>query len=153
MAVSIAGLTNTHFSGLAADRLDHSKAIHEKSVTIFINGTVAADSIDMFTANGTGVLRKFKAAITTTIATGSDRTVTVDLHLGNAGSAFATVLSSTIGFTNGTVLRTPANGAFSNSAFVANDILRCVITVAGTLLAQAVDMVVTLIYSENPTTT
>lgn len=152
MALTMSGLTNTHFSNLSADRLDHSKVLHEKTVTYFVNGTVAADSIDLFIASGSGTLRKFKAAITTTIATGADRTVTVDLHLGNAASAFATVLSSTIGFTNGSALRTPANGAFSNSSFAAEDILRAVITVAGAAGNQAVDLAITLIWSENPTT-
>ena len=69
MDLTVSGLTNTSFSDQAADRLDHSKKIHEKTSTIFINGTVVADSIDMMIANVNGVLRKFMACITTTIAT------------------------------------------------------------------------------------
>ena len=160
MDLTVSGLTNTSFSDQAADRLDHSKKIHEKTSTIFINGTVVADSIDMMIANVNGVLRKFMACITTTIATGADRTITVDLQLGNTGNTFATVLgpaaadADKINFTNTSVLRTfVANDAvFAITSFSENDILRCVITVAGAAGAQAVDMVVTLIYSENPTT-
>jgi hypothetical protein len=152
MSLTIAGLTNTQFSAAAADRLEHHKVIHEKSVEYTQTGTVAAETYDLHIANGSGTLRKFEAAITETIATGADRTVTVDLHLGNTGSAFATVLSSTIGFTNGSTLRTPVAGAFSNSAIADGDILRVVVTVAGAAGNQAVRLQVTLTYSENPTT-
>lgn len=153
MATFVTGLTDTSISDQAADRIQHHKLFHEKSISReqVPSTAVVAYTGDIHIAQGSGTLRKFTAAITGTIATGADRTVTIDLHKGNTANAFATVLATTIGFTNGSSLRTPVNGAFSNSSYSAGDILRFVITVAGAAGNQALGLVVTLILSENPT--
>lgn len=83
-------------------------------------------------------------AIITTQATGADRTVTVDLQKSNAGGAFATILSSTVGITNATVIRTPVAGTITTPDTVDGDILRLVVTVAGSASAQAEGLAVTV---------
>lgn len=112
--------------------------------------SVTALTTDAHIVRGTaGLLVGFQGAICGAIATGADRTVTVDLQKSTGAGAFATVLSGTIGFTNASVLRTPVSGVISSSALVAGDILRVIVTVAGSASAQATGLVVTLTYAES----
>ena len=90
------------------------------------------------------------AAINGAIATGADRTVTVDLQKSTAGGAFSTVLSSTIGFTNASVLRTPVSGTINSPAYSALDEFRVVVSVAGSASAQATGLIVRAVFSEMP---
>jgi hypothetical protein len=90
------------------------------------------------------------SAVIAVQATGADRTVHVDLQKSTAGGAFATVLSSTIGFTNTSVIRIPVDAVIGTVALVAGDILRLVVTVAGAAGAQAQGLLVTLVWDEDP---
>lgn len=114
----------------------------------------AATTVTALTVEGpiilgaTGGLIKMSASINGAIATGGDRTVTVDLHKSTGAGAFATVLSSTIVFTNATVLRTATAAVISSASLVAGDILRVIVTVAGAAGAQATGLNVSLAYYE-----
>lgn len=87
---------------------------------------------------------------TSTIATGADRTVNVDLQKSTAGGAFATVLSATAELDNGSTVRTVYSGTISAAPFVAGDIFQIVTTVAGSADNQAQGLQVTITLDENP---
>ena len=90
-------------------------------------------------------------AIITTVASGADRTVTVDLQKSTGGGAFATILTSTVDITNATVIRTPVAGTISGSgSLVDGDILQLVVTVAGAAGAQAEGLLVTTTLRAQP---
>lgn len=89
-------------------------------------------------------------AVTTTVATGGDRTVTIDLQKSTAGGAFATVLSAVVTLNNSSVVRTVYSGVISSAAFVAGDIFQIVTAVAGAAGAQAAGLQVTVTLREDP---
>jgi phosphoribosylpyrophosphate synthetase len=151
MAATLTGFGNANISAATADQISHHKVKHEKSFVTSINGTISATTTYVRCCNATGTLLKFSAAITETIATGADRTVTVDLHKSTGAGAFATVLSSTIGFTSSSVLLTKSNAGFSDTAILSGDILKVVVTVAGGAGNQALGLVTELILYEAPT--
>lgn len=91
-----------------------------------------------------------EATITETIATGADRTVTIDLQKSTGAAAFATILSASIVFTNLSTLRTLTTGTIANGALVDGDHLRLVVTVAGAAGAQALGLLVTVTLREDP---
>lgn len=88
-------------------------------------------------------------AIVDTIATGADRTVTIDLQKSTGAGAFATILAATIVFNNVSTARTVSNGAFSSTTLVAGDILKLTVTVAGAAGAQALGLLVTVELDED----
>jgi hypothetical protein len=111
--------------------------------------TIAATTRSVHIVRGTvGTLVAFKAAITGAIATGSDRTVTVDLQKSTGGGAFATVLSAPITFTHSSTLLTVSSATISTAPTAANDILAVVITVAGSASAQATGLHATATFEE-----
>lgn len=113
-------------------------------------GTVAAFAgVYLRTCRGTGQIVAIEASLMETIPSG-DRTVTIDLQLGNAGSAFATVLSAPIVLDNANALRTPEVGAISSAATADNDTLRLVITIAGSSGTNPAGLGVTVTYREAP---
>ena len=114
--------------------------------------SVTALTKDVYVVKGAnGTLLGFTAAITGTIATGADRTVTVDLQKSTGAGAFATVLSATIQFNNVSVLRTASSGTFSSTSLVAGDLLRVVVTVAGAAGNQALGLVCSIQLREETT--
>jgi hypothetical protein len=107
-------------------------------------GAIVAASPELFIARAVGGLISIEAAITGTIATGADRTVTIDLHKSTGAAAFATVLSGTIVLDNTSVLRTLEAGTISDDDFVDGDLYRLVVTVAGAAGNQALGLIVTV---------
>jgi len=133
--------------------IEAKKIIRHQSIGVELYGpavAVAALTKDLLIIRGaTGTLMGVEAAICGTIATGADRTVTVDLHKSTAAGAFATVVSGgTIGFTNASVLRTATAGVLSSSALVDGDILRAIVTVAGAAGNQAIGLILTVTWEE-----
>jgi hypothetical protein len=114
---------------------------------------VVAATVDLHRVRGaTGLALDLNAVITGTIATGADRTVTVDLQKSTGAGAFATVLTSTAVLNNTSTLRT-AVAAVLNAALtslVVGDLLRLVVTVAGAAGAQALGLLVTVTIQEDP---
>jgi hypothetical protein len=150
--IPTAGLGDAHMS--ANSPLSPSKVQHQFPVAVELfpaATTVTALTKDFYIGYGsTGTIVAFTAAINGAIATGADRTVTVDLQKSTSGGAFATVLSSTIGFTNASVLRTPVSGTINSPAYSALDEFRVVVSVAGSASAQATGLIVRAVFSEMP---
>ncbi len=132
--------------------IEASKFVRHQSMDVELFGpatTVTALTKDVHIVRGAnGTLVGLQATINGTIATGADRTVTVDLQKSTGAGAFATVCSSTIGFTNASALRTAGSAVFSSTALVAGDMLRIIVTVAGSASAQALGLFATLTYEE-----
>lgn len=113
-------------------------------------GTVGNTTQYLHTVIGaTGVVRKFSAMITETVATGADRTVTIDLQKSSGGGAFATILSGTIGFTNGSTALIASNATISSGALAAGDVLKTTVVVAGSAGAQALGLLIDLRVGED----
>lgn len=144
------GITNSMISTSAA--VDASKIVSAKAASYQL--FAAASTVTALTVEGpiimgaTGGMIKFYATINGTIATGGDRTVTVDLQRSTSGGTFSTMLSSTIGFTSASALRTPAAAVFSTTALAVGDQLRIVVTVAGAAGNQALGLSCSLSYYE-----
>lgn len=146
-----ATITNAMISGSAA--IAASKIVHKYVFPVYqYTGTaVVAQTNDIHIVSGaTGVIESAEAVITGAIATGGDRTVTVDIHKSTGAGAFSTICSATIGFTNASVLRTIAAAAFSSTSLVDGDIIRVVTTVAGAAGNQAQGLLVTVKLREDP---
>jgi hypothetical protein len=101
-------------------------------------------------AQAAGSIRNMQAAILGAIATGADRTVTVDLLRSTGGAAFATVLSAPIVFTNTSVLRALSTAVISAASYLANDFLLLNVVVAGAAGAQAQGLACQVRVAENP---
>ena len=111
--------------------------------------TVAAiASKYVFTAPAAGTLRSAQAVVSGAIATGSDRTITLDLQKSTGGGGFATVLSVTFGFTHSSTLLVPVAGTIASPNYVAGDSFQWVVSVAGSAGAQATGLGVTLAVQE-----
>jgi len=133
-------------AAIQASKLVH---VHRKTVGIPTTTTVTATDYPFMIARGAGELIGFEAAITGTIATGADRTVTVDLKRSTGAGALATVLSATIGFTNGSTLLLNSTATISTSTVADGDVFVAVVTVAGAASAQAIGLAITLTWREN----
>lgn len=145
-------VTDAHISasaGISATKLEHQFDLDYSQVP----GTaVVAETRDVRLVHGAeGTVVSFRAAITGAIATGADRTVTVDLQKGSAGSAFATILTATMSFNNTDALRTAKSAAIQTTSLAAGDILRVVVTVAGAAGNQAQGLIVSVTVREDAT--
>jgi hypothetical protein len=129
-----------------------SKAIRHQSIDVELFGpstTVTALTKDIHIVRGSaGTLVGIEGVICGAIATGADRTIAVDLQKSTGAGAFATVLSSTVDFSNVSVLRTAVAGVLNSTALLDGDILRLVVTVAGSASAQATGLLVTVTLEE-----
>jgi hypothetical protein len=152
MAIAVYGLTNSAFSADSGDRLDHTKALHEKSFVHSQTSTITAATAYIHAIKGTsGTIRNVRARIEEAVATGADRTVTIDVQKSTGGGAYATVLSATIVFNNVSSLRTFSAATISSSSLTADDVLKITVAVAGAAGAQATGLIVEVIVSEHPT--
>lgn len=144
----IYNLTNTNIAadaGIRATKLEGEfNFTHSQTSTI-----AAATQYLRVIRGGEGTIVAIEAAITEAIATGADRTVTIDLQKSTGGGAFATVLSSTIQFTNASTLRAVSAGTISTSGVVDGDILKVTVAVAGAAGAQATGLVVSVTLRED----
>jgi hypothetical protein len=152
LALSTASITDAMIAAAAA--IQYTKVNHKlkKSYQQPTGTAIVAETKDIHIVDGTsGTVLAVKVAITGLIATGGDRTVDVDVQKSTGGGAFATILTGTVHFTNGSTIRAISLGTISSAALVAGDILRIVITVAGAAGNQAQGIVVELILWETPT--
>jgi hypothetical protein len=135
-------------AGIQASKLvrheSHNRQLFAEGTTI----TALASELLHIVRGATGTVVAFEAIITTQ-ATGGDRTVTVDLQKSTGGGAFATILTTTVNITNATVIRTPVAAVIgAGGALVDGDILRAVVSVAGSAGAQAAGLLITLTFEE-----
>jgi hypothetical protein len=149
MALELFNVSDSHISGTAAIatrkmlhryRVDYSQATGTAVVTLA--------SYALCICKGTGTVRSFEAAIIGAIATGADRTVTIDLHKSTGAGAFATILSATVVFTNVSTIRVVSTATISDTALADGDMLYLTVTVAGAAGAQAQGLVCMLEYDE-----
>lgn len=145
------GLTDSDVAagaGIAASKLVHEHALNYAQAP---GAAIVAATVDLHIVRGaTGKTVSMDAVVTGAIATGGDRTVTIDLQRSTAGGAFATVLSSTIVLNNASVLRVaqPAVVNASLSALIVGDILRATVAVAGVAGAQGQGLEVSIRLTE-----
>lgn len=112
---------------------------------------IVAETIDIHIARAAGKVVSIEATITGAIATDASRTVTIDLQRSTAEAAFASILSGGgIVFNNTSVLRRTVAGTLTANptALVDNDIVRLVITPAGTGGIQAQGLAVCVRFKE-----
>lgn len=131
-----------------------SKGERQRSATVelFAEGatiTALASKILATIRGAQGTLLAFEAVIFTQ-ATGADRTVSVNLHKSTGAGAFATICTTPCQITNSTAIRTMVPAVLSDTSLVDGDILRAVVTVAGSAGAQALGLAVTLHFREDP---
>lgn len=135
----------------AGANIETSKLVHRHALSISqANGTAVADAeypLHIFRGT-TGTIVAIEVAIETAAAGAA--TVDIDLELGNAGSAFASVLSAAIQLDNATVIRTPVAGTVSSTSAADGDILKVTVdaTAGGGTLPQG--LIVTLTLDETP---
>jgi hypothetical protein len=131
--------------------IDATKLVHQWTIPYRqVPGTpVAADTFDIHIAKFSGTIVAIEAVITGAIATGGDRTITIDLLKSTGAAAFATVMSGALVLDNTNVLRTVESGSISDTAFIADDLLRVTIAVAGAAGAQANGLLIVLTLREN----
>lgn len=146
-SASVTDLTVATGANINADKLEHQIEVSKQLVA---PGTAITAQTHLWFINRstTTTVIDARAAITTQ-ATGSDRTVTVDVQKATGGGAFATIMATTINITNATPINTSVDGTVGAAgALVAGDILQVVVTVAGVAGAQAQGLVVTLTLQE-----
>ena len=129
--------------------IQDTKVRHRNAFNLSQTGAVVAATQYLQIQRFTGSVLAIEAMITETIATGADRTVTIDLAKSTAGGAFASILTSTIVFNNVSVLRTITEGVINTSGLVDGDVLRLTVAVAGAAGNQALGLVVTVTTREN----
>lgn len=138
-------------AGIAASKVVHQAPGAQGAAVELFGPTTAVTALTktLGMAYASGTLVAFTAWIEV-VATGADRTVTVDLQKSTGAGAYATVLSATAGFTNASAVRTAVSGTISTTPYVAGDIFRAVVTVAGAAGNQATGLSVRLMLQENP---
>lgn len=111
---------------------------------------VVAETRDLRIIHGSsGEVVAVKAAITGAVATGADRSVTIDLQKGNVATGFASILASTLPFVSTDTLRAVKQAAIANPNLAIGDILRLVVTVAGVAGNQAKGLIVSVTLRED----
>ena len=133
----------------AAAAIDATKLIHQFPLHVAQVGTVTAVTTLLHVAQGDGEIVSIEA-VTPTVATGADRTVTIDLQKSTGGGAFATVLTTTLVLDNTNTARVAEAGTINTPDYVDGDVFQLVVTVAGAAGSQASGLLVTVTVRENP---
>jgi len=149
MAISLFGIADANVDASAAIATRKMLHRHRESYSQ-PTGTavVTLASHAMVICKGAGTVKSLEAAIIGAIATGADRTVTLDLHKSTGAGAFATILSATVVFTNVSTIRVITTASISDTALADGDFLYLTVTVAGAAGNQAQGLVVMLEYDE-----
>jgi hypothetical protein len=131
--------------------IDATKLVHQFPLVVQQSpgSAVVAATTLLHIARASATIVSIEAFVATP-ATGADRTVTIDLQKGSASSAFASVLSSTMQFTNADAARKVKQGTITSASLADNDLLQLVVTVAGSAGAQAQGLCVVVTLRENP---
>lgn len=133
-------------AGIAATKTIHQFPIHLAQA----NGTAStSETRNVHIATGAGTIVGIEVLVDTA-AVGA-ATVTVDLHKGNAGSAYATLLTGVVTVNSSTAVRTPVAGTLiATPTYAASDSLRLIVTATagGGTLPQGLCVVVFV--RENP---
>lgn len=141
----------TNNSLVANAGVETSKLVHRHLINLrqAPGSAVVAATYDIHIARAAGVLRAIEAVITGTVASGADRTITIDLLKSTGGGAFASVLSPTLVLDNTNVVRVLETGAINTTAFVDGDLYRVTVAVAGSAGNQADGFSILITIDEN----
>lgn len=132
---------------ISADKVTHQFLICKEAVDPATAITAVTKFLGQF--NAAGVIDNIDATIFVQ-ATGSDRTVSVDIQKSTGGGAFATILTAPIAITHTTTILTALAASLASASVVAGDILQLVATVAGSAGAQAQGLGITITARQQP---
>lgn len=152
LSVPPGSIVNTSFSQSPGNRLAASKVVHQQHVNCELaeqDTAVAAIERLAFIANAAGELADLKAAVITA-ADDATREVDIDLLKSTAGGAFATVLTAPLQFTDADTDLVVKTASLATAAYVAGDVFKLVVTVAGGAGNQAKGLLATIAKNENP---
>ncbi len=149
MSISVFNLGDANFS--SSSPLNDSKVNHRHRMQLSQTGTVVAAKqyFGPIRANSS-LIMSVKAAITEAIATGGDRTVTIDAQRSTGGGAFSSVLTSTLVLNNASTPYVPVQATINSNTLSAGDLLMISVTVAGVAGNQALGLCVSVEIAEPP---
>lgn len=138
-------ISDSWISETAAIQAQKLQPLQETTVELFgpAASVTALTKWLAMVSGATGAVLSFESAIAV-VASGADRTITVDLQKSTGAGAFSTICSATIGYTNGSAVRTFSAATLNATSLVEGDILQVVVTVAGAAGAQATGLTVKL---------
>jgi len=146
----IASIDDSAIESLAG--IQASKVIHRWAVSLFQppgTAVIAQTWLAHIVSGATGRLAGVQAAVITQ-ASGADREISIDVQRGNAGSAFATVLTAPLVLDDATPDRAPQSATVTGADQVAGDIIKVSAAVSGAAGAQAQGLIITLFFEEAP---
>ena len=135
----------------AAAEIDATKVVHQFVIPYAQAGgtAVVAATLPVHVCRTSGEVVAVEAAVLTK-ATGNDRTVNVDVQKSTSGGAFATILTAALEFDDASTDRVAVAGTVLSPELVDGDLLQIVVTVAGSNLAQAQGLIVSVTLREWP---
>ncbi|WP_254509893.1 hypothetical protein [Anatilimnocola floriformis] len=145
-AASVGNATIAGAAGIEATKVVHQFPLHVQQVP---GSAVVSATTLIHISRAVGTVVSIEA-ITTTPATGGDRTVSIDLQKSTGAGAFASILSAPFTLTNATVARTVALGMIPSPSLIDGDVLQVVVTVAGAAGSQAQGLLITVTLREEP---
>ena len=95
-----------------------------------------------------GTLREV-VIVTDAIPAGGDKQYTVDVHVGNASTAFATVFSGVITVNSSSAARTVYPATLTSNALAQNDLVKVIVTASGSTGTQGQGLIVQARIAEN----
>lgn len=125
--VTNAGVSAT--AAIAASKIERHQSI---DVELYAEGSITnslASKLLHIVRGSTGQIVGFEAMVHT-VAAATTQTLSLDLQLARAASTFASVLTSALILTNA-VARTPVAATINSSSLADGDVLRLVVTAAG----------------------
>jgi hypothetical protein len=132
-----------------ADKVEHRHTlIYQQSPAAAVGA--ATIPLWMCAAGDGATIVSIKAAITDTVATGADRTVTITLQKAAQAGSWATLAGTTITFNNTTTLLDVSGSAPSVPGLIQYDMLQLVVAVAGAAGNQAKGLLVRVEVDEMP---
>jgi len=130
--------------------IDASKLVHviAKQYQQGTASAVVADTQFCHIVNGSTCTLAYVKATVDTVATGADRTVSVDLQKRTGSGSWASVLTSTITFNSASTAGTIVSGSIATSTLAQDDYLKWVVTVAGSAGNQAIGVLAEAFFQE-----
>lgn len=139
----------TNAAILAAAGIDATKVVHQFPLSHQQSGTVAAATEYIHIARAAGTLVAIEAMVAT-VATGADRTATIDLLKSTGGGAFASVLTATLVLDNTNVAMTLESGTINTTTYIDGDVFKLTVAVAGAAGDQAAGLLCVVTFRESP---
>lgn len=133
-------------AGIEATKLIHQYALSYQQTT---GADVAAGQAFLHTFRSAASILAMDVTPISVPTTG-DKTFSVDLHKGSAGSAFATVLSGAVTIGQTDVDRTQRAATISTTTAIDGDMLKVVVTTTGSTGNQGKGVLVTIWTREEP---